>query len=91
MVSSVLSFWCLALVTLAAADLPADFALSNAPGPHIKPKATDQKQADGFRSGEPVIATTYFYWYDIETKAHIVNHDGSDALTDHPPTMEGFS
>lgn len=91
MVSSVLSFWCSALVTLAAADLPADFALSDAPGPHLGQMATDQEQADGFPSGEPLVATTYFYWYDIETKAHIVNHDGSDALTDHPPTMEGFS
>jgi hypothetical protein len=91
MVNSVLSFWCSALVTLAAGDLPADFTLSNAPGPHVGQTLTESKPADGFRSGEPVIATTYFYWYDIETQAHIVNHDGSDALTDHPPTMEGFS
>ena len=38
-----------------------------------------------------MIATTYFYWYDADSKAHVINHDGTDALTDHPPTLAGFS
>ena len=38
-----------------------------------------------FRSGLPLIGTTYFYWYDVYSGAHIVNPDGTDALTDHPP------
>src|SRR5690606_10362998 len=41
--------------------------------------------------GSPLIATTYFYWYDAATKLHIVDGDGTDALTDHPPTLEGLS
>jgi hypothetical protein len=35
--------------------------------------------------------TYYFYWYDSYSKSHIVNGDGSDALTTHPPTLEDFS
>ena len=35
--------------------------------------------------------TSYFYWYDAKTKEHIIDHDGSDALTDHPPTLDGVS
>src|SRR5689334_1677653 len=31
-----------------------------------------------------VVGTYYFYWYNIHTRDHIVNPDGSDALTDHP-------
>ena len=37
------------------------------------------------------MATSYFYWYDVKSGMHIRNGDGSDALTDHPPTLEGFS
>jgi hypothetical protein len=91
MLSSVLSFWCSVLVAVAAADLPADFALPDPPGAYAGRITADQPPADGYREGEPLVATTYFYWYDIETKAHILNPDGSDALTDHPRTMEGFS
>ena len=32
-----------------------------------------------------------FYWYDDRTKSHLVNGDGSDALTTHPATLEDFS
>jgi hypothetical protein len=38
-----------------------------------------------------LVLTPYFYWYDVYTGAHITNPDGSDALTDHPATMEDFS
>ncbi len=44
-----------------------------------------------FSKETPVVATSYFYWYDTPSKAHILNADGSDALTDHPPTLEGIS
>jgi hypothetical protein len=70
-----------------AADLPADFQLSPPPG-----KFTGhEKSTAGFAAGTPVIATSYFYWYDAASKMHVVDHDGTDALTDHPPTLEGFS
>ncbi|MCU0916701.1 MAG: DUF5010 domain-containing protein [Planctomycetes bacterium] len=53
--------------------------------------AAPRQQAASFEKGRPVVGTTYFYWYDVESKAHIVDHDGSDALTTHPADMEGIS
>lgn len=73
--------------SVTAADLPADFALPPAPGSHV----SISKPSAGFRSGTPIIATTYFYWYESGSKAHLVDGDGTDALTDHPPTLRGFS
>ena len=83
---------CLILLTLlsttaSAADLAPDFVLPDPPGPYVS-IATAPSQ---FKLGQPVIATSYFYWYDAPSKAHVVDHDGTDALTDHPPTLEGFS
>jgi hypothetical protein len=77
--------------TIPAADLPADFRLPEPPGPYVVMAAADDAPCAPFRAGQPLIATSYFYWYDIETGAHILNADGSDALTDHPPTLKGFS
>lgn len=37
-----------------------------------------------FTLADYVTATYYFYWHDTRTGAHIVNGNGSDALTDHP-------
>jgi hypothetical protein len=37
------------------------------------------------------VVTPYFYWYDVYSQAHILNSDASDALTDHPATLTGFS
>ena len=28
--------------------------------------------------------THYFYWYDVASQTHILDGDGSDALTTHP-------
>lgn len=82
----------LALTLLAcviSADLPDDFQLSPPPGVYAVEAATPP--ASGFHEGQPTIATSYFYWYDIHSKAHIIDPDGSDALTDHPVTTEGLS
>ena len=87
-------FCAFAVLVLAAAaltaDLPPDFALSPPPGKYV---ATGAEATDGpsFRSGAPLVVTSYFYWYDAESKAHVLNPDGTDALTDHPPTLQGFS
>jgi hypothetical protein len=35
--------------------------------------------------------TYFFYWYNVDTGAHITKHDGRDYLTDHPKTLEGFT
>jgi hypothetical protein len=73
-----------------AADLPPDFALPPPPGKFVE--AGPQAAASPtFRSKSPLVATSYFYWYDAQSQAHVLNADGTDALTDHPPTLEGFS
>ncbi|MCX7044806.1 MAG: DUF5010 domain-containing protein [Candidatus Sumerlaeota bacterium] len=38
-----------------------------------------------------IVGTYYFYWYCVDTKEHIVNGNGTDALTDHPASMDHFS
>jgi hypothetical protein len=54
-------------------------------------KADDHRGVPSFKRGMPLVATTYFYWYDIDSKAHIVTGDGSDALTTHPADMNDLS
>ena len=61
-------------------------------GPHLHPAPADFDGAKTFKTGDRIVGTYYFYWYDDATKTHIINPgDGSDALTDHPPTLDGFS
>ena len=60
-------------------------------GSFIQLNTNDFKFSKTFRTTDRLLVTPYFYWYDIYSKAHIVNPDGSDALTDHPPTLTGFS
>jgi len=79
----------LLLVAVAtAADVPRDFQLPPPPGEYIAAAPSD---ANSFRAKSPIVATTYFYWYDAATSLHILDGDGTDALTDHPPTLEDFS
>ncbi len=75
--------WCGAA---AAKELPA-----KAPGEFFPLKARDHRGAASFKHGEPVVGTTYFYWYDIDSNAHILNGDGSDAMTTHPTDMNDLS
>ena len=44
-----------------------------------------QATSSSWTSDDKIVATYYFYWYDIYTGLHFVDPDGSDALTDHPP------
>jgi hypothetical protein len=60
-------------------------------GPYTHPGAAELARATRFGTNDPVVLTSYFYWYDIHSNAHILNGDGSDALTDHPPTLTDFS
>lgn len=55
----------------------------------LRPEAHEDKPT--FKRGQPIVGTTYFYWYDVETNAHIRDHDGSDALTTHPADLENTS
>jgi hypothetical protein len=61
------------------------------PGKFFPLQAKDHKNTDSFKWGQPIVGTTYFYWYDIDTKSHIVDHDGTDALTTHPADMNDLS
>jgi hypothetical protein len=61
------------------------------PGEFFPVAAQDHQGTASFKKGRPIVGTTYFYWYDIESKAHIIDHDGSNALTTHPPDMESIS
>jgi hypothetical protein len=73
---------------------PDGFILPNPVGEYVAhdlpPTESDAPDAF-FPEGQPIVATTYFYWYDATTNEHILNGDGSDALTDHPPTIDGMS
>ena len=64
---------------------------AKAPGPHVGMGAAPHRAAPTFRRGQPVIATSYFYWYAVATGAHIRNADGSDAMTTHPADMVNLS
>jgi hypothetical protein len=60
-------------------------------GPYIHLRPEHFAESDSYADGERLVLTPYFYWYDVGSGAHLTNADGSDALTDHPPTLEGFS
>ncbi len=81
----------LILASILGADLPADFKLPPPPGKIVAHDPAEAAKARSVAAGTPLIVTTYFYWYDAQSKAHVINPDGSDALTDHPPTLDGFS
>ena len=78
-------------VTVTAGAQEAARTIPPAPGPHVGLSAADLAGARSFRGDEKVVMTYYFYWYDDRTKTHLVNGDGSDALTDHPASMVDFS
>jgi hypothetical protein len=61
-------------------------------GPYTHPQPKDFAEAKSFTSKDRLVGTYYFYWYCTETKEHIINpENGSDGLTDHPPTLNDFS
>ena len=60
-------------------------------GPYVDFKPEALARARSFRADDKIVMTHDFYWYDVTTKEHILNGDGSDALTAHPVTLEDFS
>jgi hypothetical protein len=59
-------------------------------GPHVNLKPADFPGTSSFSPTERIVGTYYFYWYCAQTQEHILNGDGSDALTDHPASMDDF-
>jgi len=88
---SVLTIVAMVALALGGADLPADFALANPPGPFAGSAPGPTPAMPTFRSKAPLVVTSYFYWYDCDSKGHLIDHDGTDALTDHPPTLRDFT
>lgn len=60
-------------------------------GKYIKLSEKDFAKSQSFKSTDRIVGTYYFYWYNVYTKEHIIDHDGTDALTDHPADMTDFS
>lgn len=88
----------LAALTLAASCLPfapvweGVAAEINPPlGPYVNLAERHFADVPSYPATNRLVFTPYFYWYDSHTQAHLLNGDGSDALTDHPPTLEDFS
>lgn len=88
--SSVAALFLLAATTATPAS--AEREIPPAFGPHIHLTEQDFADSRSFRASDLIVGTYYFYWYRYETREHIINHeDGSDGLTDHPPTFDDFS
>jgi len=61
-------------------------------GTNINLKTKQFSKSKSFKSSDRIVGTYYFYWYDADTKFHVVDsEDGTDALTTHPPTLENCS
>ena len=60
-------------------------------GPYVNLSAKDFAESKTFTAKDRIIGTYFFYWYDVYTKGHILDGDGTDALTTHPATLEDFS
>jgi len=80
------------ILCLCCAMAAADDALpENPPGEFFPLQQEDHQRTDSFKRGQPIVGTTYFYWYDIDTGSHIVDGDGTDAMTTHPADSETIS
>jgi hypothetical protein len=81
----------LLLLAVAAALRAAQRDIPPAFGPHVNLTAADFAGSQSFKKSDRIVGTYYFYWYNVYTKEHIVDGDGTDALTTHPATMEDFA
>jgi len=78
----------MAFSSMSAAALP-EWASSPPPGPFAHP--SKERPVRIYSADEPVVGTFFFYWYDVYSKAHFVNGDGSDAMVDHPADTKDYS
>jgi hypothetical protein len=76
---------------LSSLGLFAQLAIPPAFGPYTQLKPSDFAGSESYTMKDRIVGTYYFYWYCADTKEHVIDGDGSDALTDHPATLEGFS
>ena len=66
-------------------------AFPSPPGTYVNLTKDDLAKAKSFQQGQRIVGTYFFYWYNIYTKEHFINSDGSDALVDHPTSEEDYS
>jgi hypothetical protein len=57
----------------------------------VRLTSTDFAESISFSSTQRLAGTYYFYWYNARTREHVIDDDGTDALTDHPATLDDFS
>lgn len=69
----------------AAPEIPPAF------GPHVNLAPADFANVPSFSATQRIVGTYFFYWYDSSTKEHIIDGDGTDALTTHPASLNDFS
>lgn len=81
----------LAVALLCAGAALAQFEMPPAFGRYVNPPAAEFAAAASYRSGERLVGTYYFYWYDSYSGMHLRNREGNDGLTTHPSTLEDFS
>ena len=82
---------CLFLGSALAASAQITNQINPPLGPYVNLSPADFADSSTFTTKDQIVATDYFYWYDIYSQAHILDGDGTDALTDHPATMADFS
>jgi len=80
-----------AILAVAAGSHAAERQIPPAFGPYVNPSEADFSGSASFKTTDRIVGTYYFYWYDINSQSHILNHDGTDALTTHPATLKDFS
>ena len=87
-----LALFLLLITTTATALSPKDVPVRLAPpGHYLKHESLPVHIQETFSHDQPVVGTYYFYWYDTNTKEHILDPDGTDALTTHPLDSTGMS
>jgi hypothetical protein len=82
----------LAFASSATAPPPGGTTAFHPPlGPFVELGDADFTGVPTYAATNRLVVTPYFYWYDVFSGAHLLDADGSDALTDHPATFTGFS
>jgi hypothetical protein len=62
-----------------------------APGEYITMSERNVSAGQTFTQEDKIVASYYFYWYNVDTGEHIYSQSGSDILQDYPITLTGFS
>lgn len=71
--------------------LPSEATLLPPIGPYAPAREADFAASTTWSAKDRLVCTPYFYWYDVFSGEHLIDVDGTDALTDHPASLTGFS